>query len=238
VSALRLGGADTPAAFAMGGARPGASALVRFTGRADGDLGDASGTDVVVAARRRVVVDRPWTWMRQVHGGRVLQVREPGDGAGEEADGAVTAHPLAALAVFTADCAPVALASPEGVIGVAHAGWRGLLAGVIEHTVAAMRDLGASTVWAGLGPCIHVECYEFGPDDLSLASEQLGPSVVGTDRLGRPALDLPAGVRVAVDRAGATLVADADVCTACSEEHWSWRARRNRCRQATVVWLP
>jgi YfiH family protein len=212
--------------------------MVRFTGRADGDLGDPSGTDGVVAARRRAVLDRPWTWLRQVHGGRVIHVRRPGDGAGEEADGAVTAHLGAALAVFTADCAPVALASPQGVIGVAHAGWRGLLAGVIEHTVAAMRDLGALTVWAGLGPCIHVECYEFGPADLSLASTHMGPSVVGTDRGGRPALDLPAGVRVALDRAGAILVTDADACTACSADYWSWRARGERGRQATLVWLP
>jgi copper oxidase (laccase) domain-containing protein len=100
-----------------------------------------------------------------------------------------------------------------------------------------MREAGASSIRAMLGPCIHVECYEFGPDDLSRAADRLGLSVAGTDRLGRPALDLPAGVRVALDRAGATLVGDADVCTACSPDHWSWRARGDRSRQATVVWL-
>jgi YfiH family protein len=232
VSALRLGGADTPAARIFGERCP---ARGRFTGRAEGDLGvgsEAAGT------RRRAVVDRPWTWLHQVHGARVVGVAGPGDQAGEEADGAVTAHPLAALAVLTADCAPVALASPEGVIGVAHAGWRGLAAGVIEETVAGMRDLGATTVWAVLGPCIHVECYQFGPAELSLVADRLGPQVRGRDRQGELALDLPAGVRAALDRAGATLVGDAGICTACSPDHWSWRARGDQARQATVVWLP
>jgi YfiH family protein len=235
VSALRLGGADTPAA-------PGVhQASVCFTGRREGDLAVPTGldpaVDPAVLARRRAVVDRPWTWLRQVHGAAVIRVDRPGDGAGQEADAAVTADPGAALAVFTADCAPIALASPEGVIGVAHAGWRGLVAGVIEATVVAMRELGAGTVWALLGPCIHVECYQFGDAELALASDRLGPSVIGVDRHGRPALDVPAGVRVAVERAGATLVGDLDICTACSPDHWSWRARADRSRQAAVVWL-
>src|ERR1039458_4919587 len=118
------------------------AAAIRWRGRADGDLVDPTGADPVVVARCRAIVDRPWTRLAQVHGARVVEVGHPGGGSGEAADAAVSRSPGVALAVVTADCAPVAFRSREGVIGLAHAGWRGLLAGVIEATVAAMRDLG------------------------------------------------------------------------------------------------
>ncbi|MBO0731516.1 MAG: polyphenol oxidase family protein, partial [Acidimicrobiaceae bacterium] len=139
----------------------------------------AGGARSGVAARpdaRVQLVNLPWTVLRQVHGARVVTVASPGEGSGEPADGAVTTCPGAALAVLTADCAPVALASPEGVVGVAHAGWRGLLAGVIEATVEAMRALGARRVDAVLGPCIRPACYAFGAEDLEIVAARLGPS--------------------------------------------------------------
>jgi copper oxidase (laccase) domain-containing protein len=146
------------------------SATVAFTGRAEGDMGHG-GAFVAevrpdVEARRRAVVDLPWTWLRQVHGATVVRVGAPGGGAGTRADAAVTDRPGCAIAVLTADCAPVALASDEGVIGVAHAGWRGLAAGVIEATVDEMRALGATRIFAAVGPCIRAGCYEFGPAEL------------------------------------------------------------------------
>jgi len=229
---------------------------VACTGRAQGDMADPSGRDPVVAARRQAVCEPPWARLRQVHGARVVTVRAPTAGAGaapvfspgseppapavrgDEADAAVTAEAGVALAVLTADCAPVAFASREGVIGLAHAGWRGLFAGVIEATVVAMRALGAGEIMAVLGPCIGPECYPFGAGDLDEIARRLGDGVRARDRAGAPALDLPAGVRVALDRAGATLVGDARICTACSRDHWSWRARADRERQATVAWRP
>jgi YfiH family protein len=203
------------------------------TGRREGDLRRGA---PAVEERRRAVVALPWTTLRQVHGARVVTVTEPGGATGEEADAAVAATDGVAVAVMTGDCAPIAFASPEGVFGVAHAGWRGLRAGVIEATVAAMRDLGATEVAAVLGPCIGPDCYAFSPDDLATLVDRFGPSVRSEDRFGAPALDVPAAVRVALRRADATLRADAGVCTGCSDEHWSWRARRDRERQATVVW--
>lgn len=181
----------------------------------------------------RDVDDRSLTRLRQVHGARVVRVEEPGGCTGEEADAAVTRVRGARLGVFTADCAPVALASPEGVIAAVHAGWRGLAAGIVEAAVAEMRTLGATRVEAALGPCIHAECYEF--DDVAA---RFPADVHGTTPNGRPALDLPAAVRVAVERAGAVLVHDEDVCTACSSGHYSFRARGEPERQAMVVWLP
>lgn len=214
--------------------------LARFTGRPDGDLGHG-GADVArvspdVDARRRAVVDLPWTWLRQVHGDDVVIVAVPGGGSGTRADAAVTAEAGCALAVLTADCAPVALGSPEGVLGVAHAGWAGLVAGVVARTVEAMAGLGATRVTALVGPCIGPECYEFDPDDLDVVAAAVGPEVRGRTSAGRPALDLRAGVAAALRRAGVVDVHDLAVCTACSVAHWSWRARRDQHRQAVVVW--
>lgn len=210
-------------------------AVVVCTGWAQGDMatGDALGD-----RRRRAVVDLPWTVLNQVHGARVVTVEHPGGGRGEPADAAVTASPGAALAVLTADCAPVAMASPEGLVGVAHAGWKGLRAGVVEATVQSLRRMGATRVEAVIGPCIHPCCYTFGEDDLAGLESRLGRRVRATDRQGRPALDLPAGVRAALHAAGATLVGEVPACTGCSEGLWSWRTGATARRQATVVWRP
>src|SRR5205085_527297 len=80
----------------------------------------------------------------------------------------------------------------------AHAGWVGLLAGVRGRTVEHMRALGATDVRAVLGPCIRVECYEFGPDDLDRVAARLGDGVRSTTASGTPALDLAAGVRASL----------------------------------------
>lgn len=184
----------------------------------------------------RRLVGVPWTWLDQVHGARVLVAQRPGDRSGEQADAVVTTLPGAALVVRTADCAPVALASPQGVVGAVHAGWRGLVAGVIEAALAAMERLGATDVSAALGPCIRPHAYTFSPADLEVLVGRYGQTVAGTDAAGRPALDLPAAVAAALVAGGASLVADSGVCTHCSREHWSWRARRDSARQATVVW--
>ena len=215
-------------------------ANVVFTSRADGDLGH--GGDYVhavrsdVETRRRAVVDLPLTWLRQVHGDRVVAVSEPGGACGERADAAITDQPGCALAILTADCAPVALVAPEGVIAAVHAGWRGLTAGVLERTVEAMRARGASDIRAQLGPCIHSECYEFGAADLDRVAQRLGDGVRATTPLGAPALDVPAAVRAALERTGVDEVDDVGVCTACSPAHFSHRARRELARQALVVW--
>jgi polyphenol oxidase len=206
---------------------------IHWTGRSDGDLGITAGPGV--EGRRRVVHPGAWSWLRQVHGPVVHRVLTPGGVQGAEGDALVTDAPDVALAVFTADCAPVALASPEGVVGVVHAGWRGLEAGVIEAAVESMRRLGATRIDAALGPCIRPGCYEFGADELDRLAARLGPSVRARASNGRPALDLPAAVVAALDRCGAELVADRGDCTACSEAWFSHRARGDGGRQATVV---
>ena len=111
--------------------------------------------------------------LTQVHGSRVVIVTEPWatepwtPGQGEKADAMVTAEPDLALGIVTADCAPVLFAEAGGaIVGAAHAGWRGAVAGVLEATVAAMVALGASAdrIIAAIGPCISQASYEVGPD--------------------------------------------------------------------------
>ena len=182
------------------------------------------------------MVDAPWTWLRQVHGDTVVTVGEPGGGAGANADASVSSQRGPLLAVLTADCAPIALVSPEGVIGAVHAGWRGLVAGVIERAAETARGLGATELRAVLGPCIHPECYEFGAADLDAVTARLGDGVRAATTDGRPALDVPHAVAAAVEQAGVTELADVGVCTACSTEYFSWRSRREQARQAMVVW--
>ena len=190
-----------------------------------------------VETRRRAVVDAPWTWLRQVHGDTVVSVAAPGGEAGTKADASVTAASDCVLAVLAADCAPVALVSNGGVVAAAHAGWRGLVAGVLERAVDAVRNLGGSgDLKAVLGPCIHAECYQFGAADLAVVAAELGDGVRATAADGHPALDVPAAVRASLRRAGVTAVDDVGVCTACSDDYFSWRARGELARQAMVVW--
>ncbi len=209
---------------------------VRAGSRRCGDFADPLAPDRIRA--QRLLADAPWTWLRQVHGNRVVVVDRPGACRGEEADAAVTACTGAALVVRTADCAPVGLASPEGIVAAVHAGWRGLMSGIVEESVIAMRSLGATSVTAALGPCIAAHAYRFSRPDLELVAARYGPRVVAMDEAGYPALDLAETVRAALGWAGAALVTDALVCTHCSADHWSWRANKDTGRQATVVWVP
>jgi YfiH family protein len=105
--------------------------------------------------------------LHQVHGTEVVVAASDGWSERPRADAAVTADPGVAISVLTADCAPILLHDPEaGVIGAAHAGWRGAVDGVVEATLAAMERLGArrGAVQAAVGPTISQRAYEVGPE--------------------------------------------------------------------------
>lgn len=208
----------------------------RTTTRADGDLAVALAPGLL-ASRRRAVASGPWTWLRQVHGADVVTVTVPGEHAGAAADAAVTAVPGAVLAVTTADCAPVVLVA-DGAVGVAHAGWRGLEAGVVAATAEALAALGHPPRRAAIGPCIRSVHYAFGPAELDRLAGRWGDAVRATTADGTPALDLAAGVRAALAEVGVRDVADDGACTASDpERYWSHRARGETGRVATVAWL-
>ena len=119
--------------------------------------------------------------LTQVHGDRVVTVTQAwAAGEGERADAMVTDRPGLALGIVTADCAPVLFADASGrIVGAAHAGWRGAVAGVLEATIAAMVGLGAvaERMTVAIGPSIAQASYEVGPD---LRDAVLGRS--GADR--------------------------------------------------------
>jgi YfiH family protein len=215
-----------------------------FTSRLDGDF--RIDQDPAVLVERRVrVVDLPWVWLRQVHGADVVTATRANAAvvAGTEADAVVTAESGVVLAIHTADCVPVLLRSPEGVIGAAHAGWKGLEAGVVGATVETMRDLGASDIAIELGPYIRPECYEFGIDDLDRLAASMGEGIRGTTAEGTPALDVRAAVEAQLQSVGVVMTASQGCCTACQvdesgEYRWfSHRARGDAGRQAAIIWI-
>jgi polyphenol oxidase len=195
----------------------------------------------------------PVHWLRQVHGVGVVGGVAPSNGEGEqrgiEADASTSGEPGVALSVITADCAPIVLWTSDGVIGAVHAGWRGLVSGVIQATVADMRSRSRlpDSVHALLGPCIGECCYEFGEADLFQMECRYGPQVRGATGLGRPALSMERSVRAAIAECGVQWVertssepgwiaSASDLCTGCGGDWFSWRTRADRGRQATLIW--
>ncbi len=207
-----------------------------------GGADDDDQPDAVRTNRSRLAatlgLDDPdtWWWLAQVHGTTVVDADGPARTAPPEADAAVTTTPGRCLAVRTADCAPLALAS-DTAAAVVHVGWHGLLAGVVEAAVTRLRTVGTGPVRAALGPCIHPVSYEFGADDLSRVAARYGATVAARTRAGNPALDLPAGVHAALGTVDVDDLHDVDVDTAASPDHFSYRRDGRTGRQGVVVVL-
>lgn len=141
--------------------------------------GSSDQTEIVAINRARAamamaVEPEALVTVNQVHSADVAVVDAPFDGALPRADAMVTSTPGIALAILTADCQPVLLADVEaGVIGAAHAGWKGALSGVLEATVDAMVGLGATRegIAAVIGPSISQRAYEVGPEFVELFAD-------------------------------------------------------------------
>jgi YfiH family protein len=172
--------------------------------------------------------------VKQVHGVAVRVAEATwAIGEGGEADAIVTAMPGLALGVVTADCAPVLFSNAAGnVVGAAHAGWRGAVAGVLEATVLAMRALGASRISAAIGPCIHQESYEVGGDlrDAVLARDLADARFFADGQMGAKKwqFDLPGYCAARLAAAGvATEILPYDTC-ALETQFFSHRRRTLR----------
>lgn len=220
-------------------------ARVWCTGVAHGNLGDHVGDDPAVVARNRAALAAPtgtdaadWAWVSQVHGAAVHIATGPTPPgvATPVADAIVTNVRGLALAIVTADCAPLVVACADAV-GVVHAGYRGIAAGVIEAAIQSLRDIGNGPVRAFLGPCIRAPRYEFGADDLVPFVASYGAQVEGRTRTGRPALDIPAAIRVVLERARVVGFDDCTVCTSDSADYFSYRRDGETGRQATIAVL-
>ncbi len=212
---------------------PGGVVHVRITDASDGDYQVVSPAPDL-ADRRRGIVDSPWTWLKQVHGADLVEVGHPGQHAGSEADGAVTFTADCPVAVTTADCAAVVLIADSGV-GVVHAGWRGLVNGIVEKAGKRLLHAGGGPIKAIVGPCIHPAAYEFGEADLAVVEDRYGPTVRGRTAQGATALDMPAAVAAACGSAGWPEPAVGS-CTS-SPEFFSHRTRGDQGRQTVVAWI-
>jgi YfiH family protein len=180
-------------------------------------------------------------WLHQVHGTRVFAADDKSvEGASEpEADAAVTRTPGSVLAVLSADCLPVLLCSDDGhAIGVAHAGWRGLAAGVIK---AAVERLGASAehLLAWLGPAIGPASYEVGGDVRAafVTRDAHAASAFAATRPGHWRCDLYALARLRLAAAGVTRIYGGAFDTCADARFYSYRRERETGRFASLIWM-
>lgn len=218
----------------------------------------AGGDDpAAVAANRAALASRAGLpsaphWLRQVHGTGVLVVDSalaPGDARVErarmacepEADAAVTTIPGVVLAVLTADCLPVVFAALDGSeVGVAHAGWRGLAAGILERTVARMQ-MPADALQAWLGPAAGPRAYEVGVEVFEAFTGESGAAdAFFATRTGHWHVDLYALARRRLQAAGlaAGNIHGGGLCTISDPARFfSHRRDRRTGRMATVACL-
>jgi purine-nucleoside/S-methyl-5'-thioadenosine phosphorylase / adenosine deaminase len=171
----------------------------------------------------------------QVHGTTAVVMDDESPAGRPRADALVTATPGLALGVLTADCAPILLADAQArVVGAAHAGWRGALAGVAEAALDAMEGLGASRqhIHAAVGPCIGPSVYEVGPE---FEAEFLkhDPATARFFALegakARPTFDLPGYIAHRLCQAGLAAVAAADICNYTAHHaFFSYRGSQKR----------
>lgn len=152
------------------------------------------------------------TLARQVHEAHVIEASGSDTGILGEADGLLARSPGPVLSILTADCAPVVIEGEAGV-AVLHAGWRGLVAGVIENGVRALG--GARSGW--VGPCIHACCYEVGPEVIDAFEANELPIADARH------VDPSAASESLLRRAGVEDVAVAGDCTHCSPDYFSYR---------------
>jgi polyphenol oxidase len=191
------------------------------------DFGDVLGAD----GRRRLreLLPADPAWLQQVHGKQVVAA---GDSA--KADAVVSRKTGSVCAIMIADCMPVLFADEAGtVVGAAHAGWRGLAAGVLEATMDAM-EVPRDQLHAWLGPAIGPRAYEVGEDVRAAFANY--PDALAPARPGHWLLDLYAVAREKLKRLKS--VSGGSFCTyAEPERFFSYRRDRARERMGAFVWL-
>lgn len=206
----------------------------------NGGLGSADDPAHVQENRRRMAEDLgirsdALLSLYQVHSPDVVVVEKPWAEERPKADGMVTRVPGLALGIATADCGPVLFADHRaGVIGAAHAGWRGALTGILEATIAAMEGLGAqrSHIVAVLGPTIGRTAYEVQADFADRFADR-DPAYrrffsLG-EREGHCLFDLPTFIGMRLETAGIGEFADLGLCTYTDEERfYSYRRTTHR----------
>ena len=205
-----------------------------------GDEADAVQRNRALLAEHARLPSTP-CWLRQVHGTHVHRFDAP---AAEEveADASVTSEPGVVLAILTADCLPVLFCADDGrEVGGAHAGWRGLAAGVLETTLVAMRTA-PDRVHAWLGPAAGPQAYEIGQDvfDAFVSRDADAESAFAATRPGHWRVDLYELARRRLQAAGMTpdRIHGGGMCTISEPQRFfSHRRDQRGGRMASLVWI-
>lgn len=214
-------------------------------------FGAGDDPDAVAENRRRaadaVLPGAPLVAVHQVHSAICVTVEQPwGDDHRPTADALVTARPGTLIGIVTADCAPILFADREaGVIGAAHAGWRGAHGGVAEATIGAMEALGArrERIAAAIGPCIAQASYEVGEDFRAGFAAGDG-QFFAPGRAGHYQFDLESYVAARLAAAGIRTVEGLGLDTYAPEDRFysfrrsTHRAEPNYGRQFSLIGLP
>jgi YfiH family protein len=177
-------------------------------------------------------------WLKQVHGTRVMDLDQGHDGL--PADAALSRAPGRVCAIMTADCLPVLFCDLDAsVVAAAHAGWRGLLTGVLEKTLTALR-VPPARILAWLGPAIGPEVFEVGDEVRSafLAQDRGAAACFRKSRPNKYMADLPALARRRLHSSGVTAIWGGHFCTHTDAgRFFSYRRDGRTGRMASLIWL-
>lgn len=180
-------------------------------------------------------------WLNQTHSNLAYYVDENTKIVGA-ADATWTDKPGMACVIQTGDCLPVLICDTKGtVVGAAHGGWRGVLSGIIENTVAAMRPKAQGELIAWMGPAIGPQCFEVGSDVVEpfieadpLASRAFVPA----GQNGKWLANIYELASLRLRRAGITQVYGGEYCTYTDQARfYSYRRTKTQSRMATLIWL-
>ena len=216
-----------------GGVSAGAYASLNLGARVGDDPGHVARNRTIL---RNCLPAEP-AWLKQVHGTAVVDAaRAPAEA---EADGAVTREEQVVCAVLTADCLPVLFCDRGGsAVGIAHAGWRGLAAGILENTVRAMY-VPADRLIAYIGPGIGAQAYEVG-EDVREAFVRANPGAAAAfsaKQNGKFLADLYLLARSRLAAAGVAEIRGGGFCTATEQRFFSFRRDGITGRMASLIWL-
>lgn len=200
-----------------------------------------SGDDPAAVAenRQRLRAELPAEpfWLNQVHGVRCVEAC----GDESEADASFTRHPGVVCAVLTADCLPVLMCDSFGtVVGAVHAGWRGLLGGVIEATAEQLKAAGGDELIAWFGPAIGPQAFEVGGEvrDAFIAEDPSATVAFAPYRGQKFLCDIYALADLRLQRVGVCRAISADFCTVTdSDRFFSYRRDGITGRMASCIWL-
>ena len=182
-------------------------------------------------------------WLNQVHGVNVLDATQAIHQPLQGADASFSQTPGIACCVMTADCLPVLFCDAEGqVVAAAHAGWRGLAAGVLQLTVQAMRQRGATKIHAWLGPAIGPQHFEVGEEVRQAFQQHFASDLIASAFHATSAQKYLADIfilaRAALQQSGVEVIFGGGVCTVSqSTDFYSYRRDKVTGRMASLIWL-